>query len=100
MPQISRNERWINNKTAKKNLQAEQKKNKKQSHRDTYTTCQAQQLLDKLQIELPGRASDAVPSDDRTSASNDNTNYHFVSNPKIKRMLIVQCSGVATATSS
>jgi hypothetical protein len=27
-------------------------------------------------------------------------NYHFCSNPKINRMLVVQCSGLATATSS
>ncbi len=41
----------------------------------------AQWLLDKQQIELPGRASDNVPSDNRTIASNDNKKYHFGRNP-------------------
>jgi hypothetical protein len=75
-------------------------KTKKQSHCDTYATRHVQRLLDKLQTKLLGRASDTVPSGNRTSASNSNKNYHFVSNPKIKRNLVVQCSGLATATSS
>jgi hypothetical protein len=63
-------------KYTKKNSQAKQKK---QSRRDTDTTRQVRRLLDKPQIELLGRASDTVTSDNRTSASNDNKNYHFVS---------------------
>jgi hypothetical protein len=100
MSQISRDKRGINNKTAKKNLQAEQKEKQKQSRCDTYTMHHVRWLLDKPQTNLPGRASDTVPSDDNTSTSNDNKNYHFVSYPKIKRMLIAWCSGLATATSS
>ncbi len=65
-----------------------------------YATCHVQQSLDEPQIELLGRASDTVSGDNRKSASNDNKNYHFVSNPKIEWMLVVQCSGLATATSS
>jgi hypothetical protein len=66
-------------------------KTRKKSHRDTNAMRHAQLLLDKPQTELLGRASDTVPSDDITSASNDNNNknYHFVSNPKMKRMLVV-----------
>jgi hypothetical protein len=60
----------------------------------------ALQLLDKQRIELPGRAGDTVFNDERTSASNNNKKYHFVSTPKIKRMLVVWCSGPATAISS
>jgi hypothetical protein len=41
-------------------------------------------------IESPGRASDTIFSDERTSASNDNKQYHFVSTPKIKRMLVLE----------
>ncbi len=37
----------------------------------------AQQSLDKQQIKLPGRASDIVSSDERTSTSNINKKYHF-----------------------
>ncbi len=37
----------------------------------------------------PGRANDTVSSDNRTSKSDDNKNYHFGRNPKIKRMLVV-----------
>ncbi len=76
------------------------KQKKKQSHRDTNAMCHARWLLDKPRIESLGRASDTIPSDNRTSTSNDNKNYHFVSNPKMKRMLDVRCSGLATATSS
>ncbi len=43
----------------------------------------------KPQTKLLGRASDTIPSDNRTSASNDNKNYHFFRNLKIKRMLII-----------
>ncbi len=39
-------------------------------------------LLDKPLTGLLGRASDAVPSDDRTSARDNNKNNHFVSNQK------------------
>ncbi len=56
-------------KHTKKNLQAEQKK------KPSWHLCHAsrgQQLQDKQQIELPGRASETVPSDDRTIASNNN----------------------------
>jgi hypothetical protein len=52
----------------KKNSKALQKKT---SHCDTYAMCHARRLLDKPQIESPDRASDTVPSDKRTSASND-----------------------------
>ncbi len=56
------------------------KQNKKtQSHRDTYAMHHAQQLPDKPWTELLGRASDTVPSDSRTSASDNNKKYHFVS---------------------
>ncbi len=58
-----------------------------------------QQSLDKQQIKSPGRASDTVFNDERTSASNNNKEYHFVGTPKIKRMLVVQCSGPTTTTS-
>jgi hypothetical protein len=52
-----------------KNLQA---KHKKPSRRDTNAMRHAQQsLLDKPQIELLGRASDTIPSDNRTSTSDD-----------------------------
>ncbi len=87
--------RGINNKTNKQKRTCKQ--NKKQSCRDTYAMCHARQLLEKPRIESPDRASDIVPSDERTSMSDDNNNYHFVSNPKIKRMFIVWCSGLATA---
>jgi hypothetical protein len=60
----------------------------------------AQQLLDKQQIKSPGRAGDTIFSDERTNASKDNKKYHFVGIPKIKRMLVVCCSGPDTATSS
>jgi hypothetical protein len=97
-PQISCDERGISNKTyKKKNLQAKQKN---WSHHDMYAMPHARRLLDKPQIKSPDRASDTVPSDERTSASNNNKNYHSDSNPKIKRILIVWCSGLAIATSS
>jgi hypothetical protein len=98
MPQISCDERGINNKSYKKRTRKQNMK--EQCPCDTYNTHHVQQLLDKLQIELFGRASDTVPSDNITSASNNNKNYSFVSNPKIKRMLVVWCSGLATATSN
>ncbi len=77
MPQISRDELGINNKTYKKELASKTKKT--WSHHDTYTTGHARPSLDKPQIELLGRASDTVPSDNRTSASNNIKNYHFFS---------------------
>jgi hypothetical protein len=70
------------------------------SHHDTYATCHAWRSLDRPLIKSPDRASDTVPSDDRTSESDVNKNYHFVSNPKIKRMFVVWCSSLATATLS
>jgi hypothetical protein len=86
MPQISPDERGINIKTCKK---ITCKPKKKLSLHDTYVMRHAQQLLDKPQIKLLGRASDTTPSDDRTSTCGNNKNYHFVcSNPKIKRMLM------------
>ncbi len=45
----------------------------------TYTTRHARQSLDNPQTESLGRASDTIPSDDRTSTSNDIKNYHCVS---------------------
>jgi hypothetical protein len=76
MPQISHNDRGINIKTFKKELAS---KTKKRSHRDTYAMCHARRLLDKTRPKLPGRATDTVPSDNRTCASDNNKNYHFVS---------------------
>ncbi len=55
-----------------------QAKQKKQSHCGTYAMRCAGRLLDKPQIRSPGRASDTIPSGNRTSASNDNKNYHVV----------------------
>ncbi len=77
MPQISRDEHGINNKTYKKELTSKTKK--EQSRCDTYATRHAWRLLDKPQIEPLGRASDTVPRDNRTSTSNNNKNYNFVS---------------------
>jgi hypothetical protein len=48
-----------------------------------------QQMLDKQWIESPGRAGNTIFNDKRTSASDNNKKYHFVSTPKIKRMLVV-----------
>ncbi len=76
------------------------KKNTRHSRYGTYAMHHTRRSLDKPRTELPGRASDTVPSDDRTSASDNNKTYHFVGNPKITRMLIVWCSGLAIAPSS
>jgi hypothetical protein len=46
-----------------------------------------QQSLDKQQIKLPGRAGDTVFSDKRTSTTNNNKKYHFVSTPKKRGFL-------------
>ncbi len=91
---------WDQQQNSKKELASRTKKNKKQRCCDTYVTPHAQRLLGKPQIEWPDRASDTFPSDERTSARDNNKNYQLVSNPKIKRVLVVQCYGLATATSS
>jgi hypothetical protein len=77
--------------TNNNNKHKQQKNGKKQSCRDTYATRHALQLLDKPRIESPDQASDTIPSNKRTSTSDDNQKSHFFSTPKIKRM---------TATSS
>ncbi len=40
-------------------------------------TSRAHQLLDKQQTKLPGRASETIPSNKKTSASNNNKKYHL-----------------------
>ncbi len=50
---------------------------KRQSHCDMYAMHHVHRSLDKPQIELLGRASDTIPSGYRTSASDNNKNYHF-----------------------
>ncbi len=81
------------------NLQTATKQTKTQPPWHVHYVSRTRQPLDKQWIKLPGRASDTIFSAKRTSASNNNKKY-FVSTPKIKRMLVVWCSGPATSTSS
>jgi hypothetical protein len=78
MPQISRNERGFNNKTHKKDVASKKKKENvmtrmlRVTRDDRWTSRNPNHLAEPLTT---------VPKDNRTSASDNNKNYHFVSTP-------------------
>ncbi len=77
MPQISRDERGFNNKTYKKDFASKKKKNEAvvtRTLRVTRDDCWTSRDPNRLAEPLT-----TVPKDNRTSASDDNKNYHFVS---------------------
>jgi hypothetical protein len=97
MPQISRDERGINSKTHTKRT-CKQKKNisivtrmPRVMHNDCWTSRDPNHLAEPL--------TPSLVTTEQARATTTKTTILLVLNPKIKRMLVVRCSGLVTATS-